>query len=396
MDINICGIGIVSALGDNAEQTLDSIRNGISGIGPSSLLHSVHDVPVGEVKQTNRELIEKLGVDPDKDYSRTALLGMWAAKQALDDSGIPSNTDDLRIGLISSTSVAGMDRTERFFEDFMKDPSSGDLRLAASHECADSTEKIASHCGITGFKATLSTACSSAANAVMLGARMIRNGILDCVIAGGTDALCRFTLNGFNSLMILDREPCRPFDVSRAGLNLGEGAAYVVLTREGIGTKPYCRLSGYANTNDAFHQTASSPEGQGAYLAMKQALEMSGVSAGDIHYINAHGTGTPNNDSSEAAAIGRLFGEYGCPAPPVSSTKPYTGHTLAAAGGIEAVLSVLAIRHGMIYPTLNLKEVMPESPFYPQMGEVKFTGVEHVVSNSFGFGGSNSTLIFSK
>jgi 3-oxoacyl-[acyl-carrier-protein] synthase-1 len=178
---------------------------------------------------------------------------------------------------------------------------------------------------------TVSTACSSSANSILFAARLIRQGILDVAIAGGADALTRFTLNGFNTLMILDREPCRPFDAKRNGLNLGEGAGYVVLASERVAAsapKTYGRLSGYCNANDAYHQTASSPEGTGASLAMQGALKKSNLDPADIGYINLHGTGTQNNDLSEGMAVQKIFAPY---YPPMSSTKAFTGIRLAPA-----------------------------------------------------------------
>jgi 3-oxoacyl-(acyl-carrier-protein) synthase len=216
------------------------------------------------------------------------------------------------------------------------------------------------------------------------------------VIAGGADALSKFTLNGFNSLMILDQEFCKPFDENRKGLNLGEGAGYVVLVSEKVAAtlnKPvYCSLSGYCNANDAYHQTASSPDGTGSFLAMKGALEQSGLSAADISYINLHGTGTQNNDIAEGAAIKQLFAPH---YPKMSSTKSFTGHTLGGCGGIEAVFSVLSIKHGIIYPNLRFHTQMKELPFAPETSFSKNVPVQHVLSNSFGFGGNCSSLIFS-
>ena len=260
----------------------------------------------------------------------------------------------------------------------------------AGHDCADSTRRIAEYCGITGYTATVSTACSSAANAVITGALLLENDMADYVVAGGTDALCRFTLNGFNSLSILDRNRCRPFDATRAGLNLGEGAGYVVLAREAPGMRSYCRLAGYANANDAHHQTASSETGEGAYRAMAEALARSGLER--VDYINAHGTATPNNDLTEGTALRRLFGEQ---VPPFSSTKGFTGHALAAAGGIEAVLSALAIGHGLRYGNPGFAEPIPELGLRP-VAETESAAVNSVLSNSFGFGGNCSTLIFAK
>jgi 3-oxoacyl-[acyl-carrier-protein] synthase-1 len=231
----------------------------------------------------------------------------------------------------------------------------------------------------------------------MLGARLIKNNILDRVIVGGVDALTTFTLNGFNSLMILDRQPCRPFDETRSGLNLGEGAGFLVLESERIlekkDKKIYCEVKGYGNACDAFHQTASSPEGDGAKLAMLKALETARLSPADISYINAHGTGTPNNDLSEGKAIENVFGSS---APFFSSTKSFTGHTLGASGAIEAVLSVLAIEHNLIFPNLNFSKQMNELKIAPVNRLMKNIEVKNVLSNSFGFGGNNTSLIFSK
>ena len=197
--------------------------------------------------------------------------------------------------------------------------------------------------------------------------------------------------------MIVDNELCKPFDENRHGLNLGEGAGYVVLVSDKVAktlTKPlYCKLSGYNNSNDAYHQTASSPDGTGSYLAMKRALEKSNLKPVDVDYINLHGTGTPNNDSAEGTAVKRLFDpNY----PPMSSTKSFTGHTLGASGAIEAVFSVLAIKHGLIYPNLRLETPMNEFSFTPEKKFLKEQDINHVMSNSFGFGGNCTSLIFSR
>ena len=239
------------------------------------------------------------------------------------------------------------------------------------------------------------TVARSGANALMYGARLIRNNIVDVAIAGGADALTRFTLNGFNTLMILDQQPCRPFDETRTGLNLGEGAGYVVLVSDSLAAQlqPWCRLSGFANANDAYHQTASSPDGTGNYLAMKGALDMSGLQPQQIGYINLHGTGTQNNDVSEGIAINRLFAPH---FPAMSSTKSFTGHTLGASGGIEAVFSALAVKEGIIYPNARFEHQMKELPFAPAATYSTGHDLQHVMSNSFGFGGNCSSLVFSK
>ncbi len=389
--IKISGIGIVSALGVGVQRNCEALRAGQSGLGSVSLFKTNHRVPVGEVKLSNDALKKRLGLPENAPFSRTALLGMLAAKEAVDDAQITVNQ---RIGLVSATSVGGMDLTECFYRDFMHAPNKGRLRLAAHHDSADSTLQIANYCGIHDFSTTISTACSSAANAIMLGARLLQAGLLDVVVAGGTDSLCQFTLNGFKSLMILDENRCRPFDDTRAGLNLGEGAGFIVLQRaESPSAKSYGYLLGFANANDATHQTATSQTGDGAFLSMSKALAMAKLSTADIDYINVHGTGTGNNDASEGVALQRLFGAN---VPTFSSTKAFTGHTLAAAGGIEAVFALLSLQQGAVWPNLNFSTPMHELPLVPQTDFAENRNLRHVMSNSFGFGGNCATLIFGK
>lgn len=394
--VYVAGVGVVSAIGNDAKSCLQSLENSIAGIGPVTLLNTIHKniLPVAEVKLSNRELAAATRLPAS--FSRTALLGMLAAKEAWNDAGV-SKASHLRTGFISANSVGGMDKTESFFSSFLKDKSSGRLKDVVNHECGAVTELVADGLGIKNFVTTISTACSSSANSIFFGARLIKHNILDVVVAGGADALTKFTLNGFNTLQILDKEFCQPFDENRRGLNLGEGAGYVVLVSEkvaaGIKEKLYCKLSGYSNANDAHHQTASSPDGAGSYAAMKGALELSGLQTKDISYINLHGTGTFNNDISEGTAIQRLFEPH---YPKMSSTKAFTGHTLGASGGIEAVFSALAIQHHIIYPNLRLQTPMQALPFVPERKFQKNVAVDHVLSNSFGFGGNCSSLIFSK
>ena len=402
MKVVVTGVGVVSALGIGVEKNLAAMRNGETGISSSpTLLRTTHKLPVGELLMTNEQLHDELGIPQKEHLSRTALLGILAVKEAMSCVEIDSSK---RIGLVSSTSVGGMDLTEHFFEDFMQDSTKGRLRDVKMHDCAASTDAIAKYCGINGYTTTISTACSSAANAVMTGVKLLKHNIVDYVLVGGTDALSAFTLNGFKSLMILDENKCRPFDATRAGLNLGEGAGYLLLQREEDASEYYARVGGFANRNDAHHQTASSAEGNGAYLAMSDALKMANLEPNQISYINAHGTGTGNNDASESAAFMRLFGDK---VPPFSSTKAFTGHTLAAAGGIEAVFSVLAIKYGCIFPNLNfntpitnavteLVEVPAVHTLIPVCTFKEGVEVENVLTNSFGFGGNCSSLIFTR
>jgi len=392
----VIGTGIISCLGNNLKENLASLLGSRSGLGRIHHIDTLlkDDLLVGEVPLSLDALFDLAGIDHTEGYSRNALLGIIAAKEAASHARFQENRD-LRTGLISATTVGGMDQCELYYQDFL----ANDTRNAYidSYDCADSTEKIARELGITDFITTISTACSSAANALMLGARMIRTGKLDRVIAGGCESLTKFHLNGFNALKILDKEPSKPFDQHRAGLNLGEGATYLVLESEESlkksGNQPLCELVGWGNSCEAFHQTASSPEGTGAYLAMKKALEVSGLKPEDIDYINAHGTGTDNNDLSEGKAIEKLFGDR---IPFVSSTKPFTGHTTSAAGSTEAIISILCIQHQVIWPNLNFKTPIEELHFSPVVNLISNHPVNVVMSNSFGFGGNDTSLIFVK
>jgi 3-oxoacyl-[acyl-carrier-protein] synthase-1 len=394
--VYVAGTGIISAIGKNVAGCLNALENAQAGIAAMHNLDSVHKqrLPVAEVKYSNNELAQMAGLPHTK--SRTALLSLIAAKEALTDAGI-ENLAALRTGFISANSVGGMDKTEHFFADFLSDNTKGKLRDVVHHECGSVTELVADALGIKDYVTTISTACSSSANAIFFGARLIKNNVLDVVIAGGTDALTKFTLNGFNTLMILDEQFCQPFDDNRRGLNLGEGAGYIVLVSQKVAErltkKTTVILSGYCNANDAYHQTASSPDGTGSFLAMSGALKKAGLQAADIDYINLHGTGTQNNDIAEGTAIKRLFDPK---FPMMSSTKSFTGHTLGASGGIEAVFSVLSLQHGIVYPNLRLQTPMKELPFVPTTQFIKDITVKHVLSNSFGFGGNCSSLIFSK
>lgn len=390
----VTGIGIISAIGKNVNETLASLQASRSGISDITILDTVHrgELPVGEIKLTNEQLVSLAGAgDPDM-QTRTSLLGLIAATEALQNAGIDPKDTGYRTGVVSASTVGGMDRTELNYRNYHLGAPYNHFVL--THDCGYHTEMIAEKLGFRDMVSTISTACSSSANAMMYGARLIRHGMLDRVLAGGTDSLSKFTLNGFNTLMILDKQPCRPFDKSRMGLNLGEGAAFLVLESEKAlnGRIPLCELTGFTNANDAYHQTASSPDGYGPFLSMSGALEAAGLHPGAVDYINAHGTGTDNNDLTEGIAIERIFRDG---VPPVSSTKPFTGHTLGAAAAVEAVISVLSIRNNTIFPNLNFREKIEELNFEPVKQLRKDIRLRNVLSNSFGFGGNDSTLIFS-
>lgn len=392
-NIVITGEGIVSAIGMNKEEVLRSLIDGKTGIKPMRILRSAHkELPVGEVNMSNEEMMKQLGIDTSSYTSRTTLMGILSVRQAIQDASVPQNNEGLRIILISGTSVGGMDITENYFGSFKQ--TDEHIECLKKHNCGSCTQDIADYFDIFNEVTTISTACSSAANAIILGARLLDAGEADIVVAGGTEALTRFHLNGFNSLMVLDNNICRPFDENRNGLNLGEGAAFVVLEREETAVKRnvaiHAYLSGYGNACDAFHQTASSENGEGAYLAMSEAIKMAGLKPEDIQYVNAHGTGTENNDRSESAALRRVFNDS---LPYISSTKAFTGHTTSASGSIETVICILAINNHFIPGNLGWEHQMPNG-IIPTLG-MSEVSINHVLCNSFGFGGNDSSLVIS-
>ncbi len=386
--------GIITAIGNDTAACLQSLLEGKSGIGKAEILktHWQDELPVAEVKLSNEELAGKTGVSPD--WPRTALLSAIAVQEAWEP--YKEKAKGLRTSFFSANTVGGMDLTENVYKDFITDVQSVALKQIINHECGAITEIVAAHFGIGDFVTTISTACSSSANSIMMAAQMIEAGMLDIAIAGGADSLSKFTLNGFHTLMILDKQPCQPFDNNRRGLNLGEGAGYVLLMSEKAmqqcGAQAICTVSGYANANDAYHQTASSPDGIGNKLAMGNALKKAGLKPADISYINLHGTGTANNDSSEGKAVEAIFEGR---VPMASSTKAFTGHTLGAAGGVEAVFSALSIKEGVVFPNMRWQTQMEDINWQVETKLKTGQDISHVLSNSFGFGGNCSSLIFS-
>ncbi len=394
--VAITGMGIISAIGNNVSENYEALIKGKKGITRVDNIETIQrsEIMVGEVKFTNDELISQLNLPSENNYSRTAMLGVIAAKEAFANAGI-TDIKKYKTGIVSSTSVGGMDMTEKYYYKYLTEEAP--RKYIESHHAGHSTQKIAEQLGIEeSLVTTISTACSSAANAIMLGTRLIKSGKLARVLVGGADCLSKFTINGFKSLMILSDTFNTPFDENRKGLNLGEAAAFLVLESDEIvkaeNKKVLAYVKGYGNANDAFHQTASSDNGDGATLAMEKALKVADLQPSEIDYINAHGTATGNNDLSEGRAILRVFGED---LPEFSSTKAFTGHTLVAAGAIEAVYSVLALQHNVIFPNLNFKTPMQEFSMIPQT-ELKQKELKTVLSNSLGFGGNCSTVIFSK
>lgn len=393
--IVVTGIGVISAIGNNVSENHQFLTAGKTGIGKANFLDSryAENLLFGEVKLSNKDLFAKLEPSNNKGITRTELLAMTAFLEAISDADLSKEQiHDLETAFLSATTVGGMAEMEHIHADANTNEVGSEF--VNSYRSGAHTLRIAREFGIRGYIDTINTACSSSANSIMLGARMINAGKAKRAIVGGVDSLAKYTVNGFNSLQIFSDEITRPFDANRKGLNLGEGAAYLVLEREedAEGKTVYGVVSGYGNCNDAHHPSSMSPEAIGVRGAITGALETSGLNQSEISYVNAHGTGTENNDYTEIHGMNQIFESL----PPYVSTKSYTGHTLAASGAIEAVFSLLSIRNQEIYPSLNWQTEMPEFDSKPQTEFDSNAEVNHVLSNSFGFGGNCSSLILSK
>jgi 3-oxoacyl-(acyl-carrier-protein) synthase len=386
-------MGIISAVGNTVEANRQSLIQGKTGIGNASYLSTKYasSLLFGEVKISTQDLKEKLKAH-EKGVTRTSLLALHAFDEAIKDSKLnTSQLNSFDTALIGANTVGGMCLTDELYHDANSHEQGSEY--LSSYDCGSVNIYLQSRYKINGIVNTINTACSSSANSIMYGARLIHHGLAKRAIVGGCDSLAKFTINGFNALHILSDELCAPFDENRKGLNLGEGAAFLVLEKEeDIPNKHvYAEITGYCNSNDAFHPSSLSENGDGPYLAMKGALQVANITADKIDYINAHGTGTENNDEVESKAMVRLFGK-----PPLfASTKASTGHTLGAAGSIEAVFSVLSLSNGEVYPEINFINPISAVGLIPVSAYQKME-LNHIMSNSFGFGGNCSSLIFSK
>ena len=392
--IFVTGMGVISAIGSTLTENHTALLQGKSGISRLNNLPTRYAgmLPFGEITIDNERLLEKLKVNDPGGITRTSLLAQHALKEAILDAKM---TDSQLVAadtaLVSANTVGGMCLMDELYRDVNR--NSNGSPFLSSYDQASVNIYLQAYYKINGIVNTINTACSSSANAIMYGARLIKNGLARRVITGGADSLSKFTINGFNSLHILSPEICTPFDRDRKGLNLGEGAAFLVLEREEdiIDKKVYAEITGYANSTDAFHPSSLSKDGEGPYLAMKGALASARLDKDQIDFINAHGTGTENNDEVESIAMIRLFGEP----PPFVSTKSNIGHTLGASGAIEAVYSILNLVHQEVYAGLHFKRPIPETGLHP-VEKYEKIALDHVMSNSFGFGGNCTSLIFSK
>ncbi len=372
--VYIAGVGILSALGTGLDATEKGLRENRSAIAPLSLFTPLYGLPLptGQVTGT---FIER---DQPSPRSRTHQLALTAARQAIADSDDRLPPEAIVLG----TTTGGILSTEELLRD-----NSRQKERYQYHGLHTVATDIARQCRCTGPALVVSTACSSGVVAITLALQMLRSGMFKTVLAGGVDSLSRLTYFGFLSLQLVDQAGCRPFDQNRQGMAVAEGAGMLLLTTE----KPekWCaEIVGAGLSCDAYHPVTPHPEGQGAYTAMRRALDDAGLGPEDISYINLHGTGTPENDLAEAKAVRRLFAVP----PPLSSIKGATGHSLAAAGAIEAIVATLAIAKGFLPANTGLQKADPLLGLSPVIEPVN-TPVEAVLTNSFGFCGNNGSLI---
>jgi 3-oxoacyl-(acyl-carrier-protein) synthase len=388
----ITGSGIICAAGCGVAAVWESVRANRSGLCPLTLFSSPRFANhlVGQV----RDNVDELGGNVRG--SRSDKLSWIAAREALAAAGLASGLGKInpaRAGVMLGATVGGMLGTERFLTAMLRENKHrfGPLRF---HECAGAADLCARKIGALGPVATLSTACSAGAMAILAAAELIEQGEADLMLAGAGDSLSRLTLNGFGSLLLLDPNGCRPFDARRTGISLGEGAAMLVIEAEETavarGAKILARLAGWGASCDAFHATAPQAEGRGALAAMKRALECSGLQPSEIDFVSAHGTATPDNDAMETRALKQLFGDR---IPPFASVKRFFGHTLAASGAIKAVLAVQSLREQTVPGTLGF-EVADEKLGLEPVREFRAQPISRILSNSFGFGGNNVALVF--
>ena len=387
----ITGAGIVAAPGCGVEAIWQAVAANADGLKPLTLFSSPRygQALAGEVRADLTALGAPLR------GSRGDRLGWLAARDAIASAGLKLDECGDCAGVVLGSSVGGSFDSERFLTALIKD---GKMRARPTrfHECVSVVEMIADDFGLFGPSFAVATACSSGALAIATAAEFIQAGEAEVMLCGGADSLSRMTWGGFHSLLLVDGAGCRPFDAHRAGMSLGEGAAVLVLESESNarrrGARILARLSGWGASCDAHHATAPHPEGAGASAAMKSALERAGLTPSDIQYVNAHGTGTRDNDLAEGAALKAIFGGR---MPPVSSTKRCFGHALAASGAIEAIICLEALRRQELPPNPGFTAMDPAIGLEPVTAS-RAAALTHVMSNSFGFGGNNAVLIFSR
>lgn len=394
----VTGIGAVTSIGSGVEEFWKNLLAGVCGIGPLDLFDTsgYRTQTAGEVKVIPDGF---LTAAEKRRMSRADRMGLAAAREALGASGLDlSREDTKRIGVILGGGTSGLIDSEAFFEKHLHGRRDRPSRVL-NHLPDAITDRIAQYFGLEGLKSTITTACSSSANAMGYAHDAIAANLADVVVTGGSDVLSRLTYGGFNSLRSVDPEPCRPFDRERKGLSIGEAAGILVFEEAGRarrrGAPILAEFLGYGVTSDAHHMTAPDPSGSAGGRTIRAALAAAGVNAEDVDYVNAHGTATLQNDSAETAAIKNALGERARRVP-VSSIKSMIGHCLCASGAIEAVSTVLTVQRGEIPPTIHYANPDPACDLDYVPNEARSARVAVAVSNSFAFGGNSSVVVFAR
>lgn len=392
----VTGLGAVTALGRSLAETWDGLLAGKCGIRRLTTFD-----PTAYRTQIAAEIPEMPELPPDaprKRASKADLVGLAATLEAFHDSGIEVGRDvpAERFGIVLGGGVSGLPDSELFLREVIEGGHPAPS-LAINHPPDSTTDYLAAALSLLGPRSTITTACSSSAIAIGYAADLIRFGLADAVLAGGSDVVARLTYAGFNSLRSVDTEPCRPFDVRRKGLSLGEAGGMLILERESAARKRGAPIRavfrGYGITSDAWHMTQPDPTGEAGARAYRAALRSASLEGSTIDHVNAHATATPQNDPAEALAIRAAFGDRDLP---VNSVKGSIGHTLCAAGGIESVLTIRTLESGVIPPTVGCEELDPACPVTVVRGVPLERPMKIAVSSSFAFGGNSAAVIFER
>lgn len=403
----ITGLGALSPLGNDVKTSWNNAINGVSGVGPITRVNADEYPAKVAAELKDFKIEDYMDKKEARKMDRFTQYAVVSAKMAVEDAGLDINESNAdRIGVWVGSGIGGLETLEQQFETFLtKGPRRVSPFFVPMMIPDMATGQISISLGAKGVNSCTVTACATGTNSIGDAFKVIQRGDADVMISGGTEApLTRMSFAGFSANKALSTNPdpktaSRPFDKNRDGFVMGEGAGIVVLEELehalNRGATIYAEVVGYGSTGDAYHITAPAPNGEGGVRAMKEAIKDAGLSPVDIDYINAHGTSTPYNDKFETIAIKEVFGEHAYKLA-VSSTKSMTGHLLGVAGGIEAIFSVLAIKEGIIPPTINIETPDEDCDLDYVPDQARRQDVNVVLSNSLGFGGHNATLIFKK
>jgi 3-oxoacyl-[acyl-carrier-protein] synthase II len=396
--VAITGIGLVTSIGVSRDETWANLIRGMCGIRPLTLFDPEGYRSQIAAQVDHPRLLPNFTPLQRRRWSRGDHFGVQAVSEALEDSGIMSSAPDpTRLGVVLGAGTADLLRTERYVETMMR---KGIARARPSdvwnHFYSTPVDVIASHFGFEGLRSCIVAACASSTMAIGHAADAIRGRQADAMIAGGSDFLTRLTFSGFNALRVMDTSSCRPFDRDRAGMNIGEGASMLLLEdfdrARRRGARIYAEVAGHGLTCEAFHLTSPEPDGSAIAATMRRALADAAIDADRIDHVNAHGTATPHNDRAEARGIRQVFGDRARRLP-VTSVKSMLGHTLGAAGGLEAAITALTIFHGVIPPTINHADTDPECDVDVVANDAREGQIRCAISTSLAFGGNDAALV---